>query len=201
MPAPVLKVNDFWWRYRSFVGVENPYSLKGLSFEVNKGEFFGIVGPSGAGKTTLCYALTGIIPRVFTVPTGREREHIKGEINLFGQTLTKVETATDEKTGKAVDRIVGMKQTAPRVGLLLQDPENQFLRMDLLHEISFGMELLGLSPAEIERRTEEALELVGLGSLWPIADLVHPSELSGGQKQRAAIASFIALRPELLSFG
>ena len=104
----------------------------------------------------------------------------------------------DEKTGRLVDKIVGMKQTAPRVGLLLQDPENQFLRMDLLHEIAFGMELLGLPKDEIERRAKEALEIVGLGKLWPIADLVHPNELSGGQKQRAAIASFIALRPELL---
>jgi energy-coupling factor transport system ATP-binding protein len=194
----VLEVNDFWWKYRSYVGAENPFTLKGLSFKVDKGEFFGIIGPSGAGKTTLCYALTGVIPHVFTVPYGKEREHVRGEIKLFGQTLTKVEAVTDEKTGKVVDRIVGMKQTAPRVGLLLQDPENQFLRMDLLHEIAFGMELLGLSQSEIERRAKEALEIVGLGYLWPIADLVHPSELSGGQKQRAAIASFIALRPELL---
>ncbi len=194
----VLEVKDFWWKYRSFVGVENPYTLKGLSFTVEKGEFLGIIGPSGAGKTTLCYALTGIIPKVFSVPYGRENEHIKGEIKLFGQTLTKVDKVKDEKTGNMVDRVVGMKQTAPRVGLLLQDPENQFLRMDLLHEISFGMELLGLSEGEIESRAKEALELVGLGPLWPIADLVHPSELSGGQKQRAAIASFIALRPEVL---
>ncbi len=194
----VLEVNDFWWKYRSYVGVENPFTLKGLSFKVEKGEFFGIIGPSGAGKTTLCYALTGVIPHVFTVPRGKEREHVRGEIKLFGQTLTKVEAVTDEKTGKVIENIVGLKQTAPRVGLLLQDPENQFLRMDLLHEIAFGMELLGLPQKEIENRAKEALEIVGLGSLWPIADLVHPSELSGGQKQRAAIASFIALRPELL---
>ena len=194
----VLEVNDFWWKYRSYVGVENPFTLKGLSFKVEKGEFFGIIGPSGAGKTTLCYALTGVIPHVFTVPRGKEREHVRGEIKLFGQTLTKVEAVNDEKTGKVIEKIVGLKQTAPRVGLLLQDPENQFLRMDLLHEIAFGMELLGLPQKEIENRAKEALEIVGLGSLWPIADLVHPSELSGGQKQRAAIASFIALRPELL---
>ena len=194
----VLEVNDFWWKYRSYVGVENPFTLKGLSFKVNKGEFFGIIGPSGAGKTTLCYALTGVIPHVFTAPRGKEAQHIKGEIKLFGQTLTKVDMVKDEKTGQNISKLVGIKQTAPRVGLLLQDPENQFLRMDLLHEISFGMELLGLSPSEIESRAKEALEIVGLGSLWEIAELVHPSELSGGQKQRAAIASFIALRPELL---
>ena len=194
----VLEVNDFWWKYRTYVGTENPFTLKGLSFKVDKGDFFGIIGPSGAGKTTLCYALTGIIPHVFTVPLGKAREHIKGEIKLFGQTLTKVESVTDEKTGKLVDKVVGLKQATPRVGLLLQDPENQFLRMDLLHEISFGMELLGLPVDEIERRAKEALEIVGLGNLWQIADLIHPSELSGGQKQRAAIASFIALRPDLL---
>ena len=194
----VLEVNDFWWKYRSYVGVENPFTLKGLSFKVDKGEFFGIIGPSGAGKTTLCYALTGVIPHVFTVPRGEERKHIQGEIRLFGQTLTKVEAVWDEKTQQTTDKIVGMKQTAPRVGLLLQDPENQFLRMDFLHEISFGMEMLGLPANEIESRAKEALEIVGLGSLWEIAELIHPSELSGGQKQRAAIASFIALPPELL---
>ena len=195
---PILEVNDFWWRYQSFVGAENPYTLKGISFTVDKGEFFGIIGPSGAGKTTLCYALTGIIPHVFKIPYGKEREHVKGEIRLFGQTLTKVDRVNDERTGKMVDRVVGIKQTAPKVGLLLQDPENQFLRMDLLHEISFGMELIGLPEEEIETRAKEALEIVGLGPLWPIADLVHPFELSNGQKQRAAIASFLALRPEVL---
>ena len=96
----VLEVNDFWWKYRSYVGVENPFTFKGLSFKVEKGEFFGIIGPSGAGKTTLCYALTGVIPHVFTVPYGKESEHVKGEIKLFGQTLTKVEAVKDEKTGK-----------------------------------------------------------------------------------------------------
>ncbi len=106
----VLEVNDFWWKYRSYVGAQNPFTLKGLSFKVNKGDFFGIIGPSGAGKTTLCYALTGIIPHVFTVPLGKAREHIKGEIKLFGQTLTKVESVTDEKTGKLVDKVVGLKQ-------------------------------------------------------------------------------------------
>jgi energy-coupling factor transport system ATP-binding protein len=180
------------------VGQDNPFSLKALNFEIDKEEFFGIIGPSGAGKTTLCYALTGIIPHVFKPIFGREAEDIKGEIRVFGQTLTKVESTKDEKTGSMKEEIVGTAQTASKIGLLLQDPENQFLRMDLLHEIAFGMELLALPSEEIERRAREALEIVGLGSLWPVAGLVHPSELSGGQKQRAAIASFLALRPEVL---
>jgi len=194
----VIEVKDFSWKYPSYLGEEYPYSLKALNFEINKEEFFGIIGPSGAGKTTLCYALTGIIPHVFRPPPGKESENVRGEIRAFGETLTKVQSVKDEATGLTRDKIVGMSQTAPRMGLLLQDPENQFLRMDLLHEIAFGMELLGLPSDEIERRVKEALEIVGLGALWPVADLVHPSELSGGQKQRAAIASFLALRPEVL---
>lgn len=195
---PVIEVKDFSWKYPSYAGEEYPYALKDLNFEINKEEFFGIIGPSGAGKTTLCYALTGVIPHIFRPMWGKESENVKGEIRAFGQTLTKVEKVKDEATGLTSDKIVGMAQTAPRVGLLLQDPENQFLRMDLLHEIAFGMELLNLPKDEIEQRSREALEIVGLGSLLPVADLVHPSELSGGQKQRAAIASFLALRPEVL---
>ncbi len=196
--TPIIEVKDFWWRYPSYLGQDYPFSLRALNFEINKEEFFGIIGPSGAGKTSLCYALTGIIPHVFRPPTGKEAENVKGEIRAFGQTLTKVESVKEEGTGLTKDKIVGMAQTAPRMGLLLQDPENQFLRMDLLHEIAFGMELLGLPSDEIERRAKEALEIVGLSALWPVAGLVHPSELSGGQKQRAAIASFLALRPEVL---
>jgi energy-coupling factor transport system ATP-binding protein len=195
---PIIEVKNFWWKYPSFAGQDNPFALKDLNFEVNREEFFGIIGPSGAGKTTLCYALTGIVPHLFRPEQGEEAEHVKGEIKAFGETLTKVANAKDEKMGLTRDMIVGREQTAPKMGLLLQDPENQFLRMDLLHEIAFGMELLGLPADEITRRAKEALEIVGLGSLWPVADLVHPSELSGGQKQRAAIASFLALRPEVL---
>lgn len=196
--TPIVEVKDFWWKYASYAGEDYPYALKGLNFDINKEEFFGIIGPSGAGKTTLCYALTGVIPHVFRPILGREAEQVRGEIRVFGQTLTKVESVKDEATGLTRNKIVGLEQTAPRIGLLLQDPENQFLRMDLLHEIAFGMELLGLPQDEIRTRAKEALEVVGLGPLWPAADLIHPSELSGGQKQRAAIASFLALRPEIL---
>ncbi|MGC8593835.1 MAG: ABC transporter ATP-binding protein [Nitrososphaeria archaeon] len=196
--VPAIQVKDFWWRYPSFVGKSNPWLLKGINFEVEKEEFFGIIGPSGAGKTTLCYALTGIIPHVFKPPFEREGEHIKGEIDVLGDVLTKVEEIEDKNTGKKTVKITGIKQVVPRVGLLLQDPENQFLRMDLLHEVTFGLELIGLPEDEIEKRAKEALEIVGLGSLWHIADLIHPAELSGGQKQRAAIASFLAMRPEIL---
>jgi energy-coupling factor transport system ATP-binding protein len=80
----------------------------------------------------------------------------------------------------------------------LQDPENQFLRMSLLHELAFGLQIQGLPKAEIVQRTHEALNWVGLEHLWPGAVYLHPSDLSGGQKQRVAIAAFLALRPQVL---
>ncbi|WP_449462491.1 energy-coupling factor transporter ATPase [Tardisphaera miroshnichenkoae] len=173
-----IEVKELWWRYPSYEGLENDYVLKGISFSVDQGEFFAVVGPSGAGKTTLCYALTGIIPTIFKIPQEQLPSYMKGQVRVMGEDPSHRRRA--------------------RVGLLLQDPENQFLRMDLLHEVSFGMQMMGLPQEEIEKRAKEALEVVGLGSLWHIADKVHPSELSGGQKQRVAIASFLAMAPDVL---
>ncbi len=173
-----IEVTDLWWRYPSYEGLENDYVLKGISFSVDQGEFFAVVGPSGAGKTTLCYALTGIIPTIFKIPQEQLPSHMKGHVSVMGEDPSRRRRA--------------------RIGLLLQDPENQFLRMDLLHEVTFGMQMMGLPQEEIEKRAKEALEVVGLGSLWHIADKVHPSELSGGQKQRVAIASFLAMTPDVL---
>ena len=92
----VLEVNDFWWKYRSYVGSDNPFTLRGLSFKVDKGEFFGIIGPSGAGKTTLCYALTGVIPHVFTVSPGKESAHVKANLYVAS------EPAGDERVSSLV---------------------------------------------------------------------------------------------------
>ncbi|CAG0977379.1 partial Putative HMP/thiamine import ATP-binding protein YkoD, partial [Anaerolineae bacterium] len=74
----------------------------------------------------------------------------------------------------------------------------QFLRMSVLHEVSFGLQLLGLPAKEIELRVQESLEMVGLEYLFQEAEYIHPNDLSGGQKQRVAIAAFLAMRPSLL---
>jgi energy-coupling factor transport system ATP-binding protein len=194
---PAVELIDLWWRYPSYGGEGHQYALRGINLRVDEGEFLAIVGPSGAGKSTLCYAMAGVIPHMFSPPYGEEPEHFRGEVRIEGETLTKLEMVEDP-SGARRPAFTGRKYAAPTAGLLLQDPENQFLRMDLLHEVAFGAELLGLPEDEIERRVREAMEIVGLGSLFPIAHLVHPSELSGGQKQRAAIASFLAMRPRIL---
>src|SRR5579859_5715675 len=82
--------------------------------------------------------------------------------------------------------------------MVLQDPENQFLRMTLLHELGLGLQIQGVPNDEILQRAYEALCWVGLEPLWQGAAYRHPSDLSVGQKQRVAIAAFLALRPQIL---
>jgi energy-coupling factor transport system ATP-binding protein len=177
---PVVQVQDIWWRYPTFVDKPNAWTLRGLSFEVKPGECFGLTGPSGAGKTTLCRALLGIIPYNSRLTPDQLQQHYRGSISILGDAVTE-QTASSQK-----------------IGMVFQDPENQFLRMSLLHELALGLQLQGLSNVEILQRTREALEWVGLGHLWHGAAYLHPSDLSGGQKQRVAIAAFLAMRPEVL---
>ena len=184
----IIRVEDLWWRYPAYVGKENPWTLKGLSLNVERGEFLGITGPSGAGKTTLCLTLIGYIPRGYKIPPKVLHEFLKGRIEVFGELV--LERRKDEvRLGRV---------PTEKIGLVMQDPENQFLTMSLLHEVSLGLQIKGYEKDEIEKRVKEALDRVGLGHLYPIADKIHPMDLSGGQKQRAAIASFLALRPDVL---
>ncbi len=180
MPVAIA-VNGFWWRYPSFSEQSgNPWTLRGVDLQVEVGECLGITGPSGAGKTTLCRAMLGAIPHNARLLPEQLRRHVRGDVWLLGEPVT----AKTASTG--------------RIGMVLQDPENQFLRMSLLHELALGLQLRGLPAPEILRRAYEALNLVGLGHLWSGASYLHPSELSGGQKQRVAIAAFLALRPDIL---
>lgn len=195
-----VEIHDLYWRYPAFVGSENPWALRGLDLEVEQGEFFGITGPSGAGKTTICKVILGLIPHAVKIPFQRVNHHIRGQVRVLGETTTLVDPGAnpDPRTGEPLGAIEGRGLMAPRVGMVFQDPENQFLRMSLLHEVSYGLQLARLPEDEIEKRVQEALEMVGLGELWPIAEFLHPADLSGGQKQRVAIASFLAMRPQLL---
>ncbi len=158
-------------RNLSFTYPNKVKALKNVSFKVEKGETLAIMGRNGAGKTTLCYHLNGVIPNVML-------GDVKGEVIVAGMKTS--EHAIYELTQK--------------VGMLLEDPEGQLVSADVLGEVCFGPENLGLPKDEILRRAKWALKIVRLEGLEDRS----PSELSGGQKQRLAIAAILTMLPEVL---
>ncbi len=197
--STMVKVENLHWRYPSFSGLEeNPWTLKGINLEIQRGEFIGITGPSGVGKTTTCKAIVGIIPHGLKVPFQAYNYHWQGSVWVDGELVTDVDPEGNVMDDQPLGKLLGRGINAAKAGMVLQDPENQFLKMSLLHEVSFGLQMLKLPKEEIEVRVREALEMVGLGFLIADAEYIHPNDLSGGQKQRVAIASFLAMRPDLL---
>lgn len=146
-------------------------ALEAINLTVEKGDFIGITGPTGAGKTTLACCLNGIIPHFMGGKVG-------GQITIRGQSLFKM-------TPASISRMVGS---------VFQDPEAQIISTEVEQELAFGPENLGFPPTEIRARIDQALALVG------ITDLRHrpTTALSGGQKQRVAIASALTMMPEVL---
>ncbi|MHA1805783.1 MAG: ABC transporter ATP-binding protein [Promethearchaeota archaeon] len=166
---PIIMFKDFNWKYRA----SQDLVLKNINLTIHEGEFVGIMGPTGAGKSTLCHCMNGLIPL-------RTRGWIKGTVEIFGQNT----------------RNAKMTELGQKIGLIFQDPETQFIMMTVEDEIALGLETLGLSRSEIKERIKWALKLVGLEG----HEQKSPDELSGGQKQRVAIASIMAMRPRILIF-
>ncbi len=156
----------------TYPGARQP-ALDGLTLAVPEGQFCALIGPNEAGKSTLCYTLTGFIPHYF-------RGTLAGTVRVAGMELPGIP----------------LSQMVTQVGLVFQDPFNQITgaRLTVRGEVAFGLENLGLSRQEILERTEEVLEMVGLAEL---ADR-SPFGLSGGQQQRVAIASILVMRPRVL---
>lgn len=152
-------------------GVEAPWVLDRVDLDIERGEFLSIMGPTGAGKSTLCLALVGIVPQ----STGGL---IRGEVRADG-----LDTKTEP-----------VASLAGRVGVVFQDPETQLFNMNVEAEIAFGLENKGVAPEEIVERIDWAAHLVGIEGLLERS----PFELSGGQKQRVAIAAVLAMTPEVL---
>ncbi len=163
-----IVVEGFSYSYPS-----KPNVLNDLSFRVERGEALGIIGPNGAGKSTLCKALNGLVPHFYG---GR----VKGRIYVAGMDTLKHTIA----------------ELSTKVGLVFQEPETQLsgLALTVEDEISFGLSMLGYPKEIIQERTRETLEKVGLQGL----EKRSPFELSGGQQQRLAIATVLAMRPEVL---
>jgi energy-coupling factor transporter ATP-binding protein EcfA2 len=145
--------------------------LRGTHLRIAPGELVGLLGRAGAGKTTLCLAAHGLVPHA----TGGI---FRGRVLVAGRDTRHVPPAD----------LVGV------VGSVFQDAESQLFQTTVEDEIAFGLESLGLPPAEIDHRIDWALELVGLAGFRARS----PRQLSGGQMQRVALATALAARPALL---
>jgi energy-coupling factor transport system ATP-binding protein len=154
----------------SYPDAEQP-ALSGIDLTVARGEIVGLMGPTGAGKSSLCLTFNGLVPQLHG---GR----MSGRITVVG-----LDAATRP-----------VAELAVRVGMVLEDPESQIISTTLEAEVAFALENACVDPAEIRRRVDAALEAVDLGGLQK----KHPANLSGGQKQRLAIAAALALEPDLM---
>ena len=148
-------------------------SLKKISFQQGSGEAVAICGRSGAGKSSFLFCLNRIIPNFYP-------GDFSGEIEILGQSISGKKTY----------------ELAQSVGMVLQDFEAQLFSSRAELDVAFGPENLGLERGEISRRIEKALSAVGMENFRHRA----PDTLSGGEKQRLAIASVLALEPEILLF-
>ncbi len=152
-----------------------PYETKAIddvSFDVARGEFIGVIGHTGSGKSTLIQHLNGIL------------KPDEGHIVLNGVELTK--------------QGVCLAEVRKNIGLVFQYPEYQLFEETVEKDIAFGPKNLGLSEDEVKERVKWAMETVGLS--YERFAQVSPFELSGGQKRRVAIAGVIAMKPEVLVF-
>ena len=142
------------------------YDVKDITFHVKRGEWFSIVGHNGSGKSTTVRLIDGLL------------EAESGEIIIDGQRLTE-------------ENIWNIRR---QIGMVFQNPDNQFVGATVEDDVAFGLENQGLSRQEMKKRVEEALDLVGMLDFKKR----EPARLSGGQKQRVAIAGVVALRPAIL---
>lgn len=161
-----IKLKDFYFGYK-----KGGLVLKDINLEIPKGSFTVIVGPSGAGKTTLCKAMTGVVP---FYSGGR----YAGEVEIEGESTR----------GKMVSDL------AMKIGFIMEDYESQLVSMTAGEEISFSLINHGFPVEEISARVSQALEDVGL----PGRETYQLDELSGGQRQRLLLASVLAVHPDII---
>jgi energy-coupling factor transport system ATP-binding protein len=154
--------------YASGSSLENT-ALHDISLQINKGEFLALVGSSGSGKSTLAQHFNGLL-----LPTS-------GKVTVSGR------DTRDKKFRRQLWRIVGMA---------FQYPEQQLFGEDVFEDVAFGPRNLGLTPPEVEERTCDALEMVGLNPNE--VKKLSPFSLSYGQKRRVALAGVLAVDPEVL---
>lgn len=145
------------------------HALKDVNLEIRDGEFVGVIGHTGSGKSTLIQHLNGLL------------KASSGELYFNGRNV--------------YEEGYPMKELRSQVGLVFQYPEYQLFEADVMTDVCFGPKNQGLSPEQCKERAMEALKLVGLKEKYYQSS---PFELSGGQKRRAAIAGVLAMRPKVL---
>lgn len=168
----MITVRDLGWKYAPLTDGSKPVeSLKRVSFDIRSGSFVGIIGPTGAGKSTLCMALAGIIP------------------NLADGTMSGVVEVNGMNTSRH-----SVSALSERVGYVQQDPEAQLFCSSVEDEIAFPLENRGVAPNIIDKQIDIMLDLVGMAGYRKRV----PTSLSGGQMQRVAIAAALAAEPDVL---
>jgi energy-coupling factor transporter ATP-binding protein EcfA2 len=146
-------------------------ALDGISLEVNEGEFVAILGAHGAGKTTLCLSINGIVPNMINA-------------DMFG----KIEVAGE------VPPKIPVRELASKVGSVFDNPEFQMSQLTVFEEVALGLQNLGVEKDTIIENITRSLELVGLAGF----EERSPFEISGGQQQRLAMASALSMKPQIL---
>ena len=163
-----ITVKDLYFKYEeNEEGQESDFALKGIDLTVSRGEFVAVVGHNGSGKSTLAKHFNAIY-----LPT-------TGDVIVDGMNT------------KDDDHVFDIRK---KVGLVLQNPDNQIVAGVVEEDVAFGCENLGVPPKEIRKRVDDALKAVDMYEYR----LHSPDKLSGGQKQRVAIAGIIAMEPECI---
>lgn len=165
----IIKINNLNYIYNK----ETPFekiALEDINLEIHEGEFIGLIGHTGSGKSTLVQHLNGLI------------KVQSGNLYIDGTDISKKDTK--------------FKEIRQKVGLVFQYPEYQLFEETIYKDIAFGPKNLGLKEDEIKERVVEAMEIVGLD--YEAFKDRSPFELSGGQKRRVAIAGVVAMKPKVL---
>lgn len=164
-----FKLEDVSYKYP----LEDREILKNINLDIKKGEFWAVIGKNGSGKTTLCNVLRRFVPDFY-------KGELKGRITLEGKEL----------------KDYSAKEIVQKVGFVFQNPFTQIsgVKETVFEEIAFGLENLALDAEDIRKRVEETLKLLRIEELRD----KNPYELSGGQGQKVALASIIAMDPEIM---
>ena len=157
-------------------------ALQDVNLTIHKGEFIGIIGHTGSGKSTLIQHLNGLVK-----PTS-------GQVLCDEEDIFEEPNVKSKKQARAL-KGAKMKRIRQKVGLVFQYPEHQLFEMTVAKDIAFGPTNMGLPQEEIDKRVDEAMRMVGLKEKYKEKS---PFELSGGQKRRVAIAGVLAMQPEYL---